>query len=138
MLESLKPLYHRGSQLGEQLVADGLITPEQLDEACKRQTQQKKRLGETLIQMGCVAPDGLWENICPPPRNVSSSNSPIFLSPPNSCSRLPNPAPANSKPSPFKDRGTDVMVAMADPLNLGAIDEIAAIFNRRSHAGSGF
>ena len=54
MLESLKPFYNRSSLLGEQLVMDGLLTQEQLQEALVRQAQTKKRLGETILQMGAV------------------------------------------------------------------------------------
>src|SRR5262249_42153242 len=54
MLESLKPFYNRSSLLGEQLVMDGLLTQEQLQEALVRQAQSKKRLGETILQMGAV------------------------------------------------------------------------------------
>lgn len=130
MLESLKPLYHRGSQLGEQLVADGLITPEQLDEACKRQTQQKKRLGETLLQMGCVAPPVLGKYLSAATKCefVELADFPIA---PELVQQITESRARKLQALPIKDRGTDVMVAMADPLNLGAIDEISAIFNRR-------
>src|SRR5581483_9839308 len=59
MIESLKPLYNRSSHLGEQLINDGLISQEQLNTALVRQTQTKKRLGETLLQLGYIAPKTL-------------------------------------------------------------------------------
>lgn len=130
MLESLKPLYHRGSQLGEQLVADGLITPEQLDEACKRQTQQKKRLGETLLQMGCVAPNVLGKYLAAATKCefVELADFPIT---PEIAHLITEARARKLQAMPIRDRGTDVMIAMVDPLNLGAIDELTALLNRR-------
>jgi type IV pilus assembly protein PilB len=130
MLESLKPLYHRGSQLGEQLVADGLITPEQLDEACRTQAQQKKRFGETLLQMGAVPPALLGKYLAAATKCefVELADFPIAS---DIAHQITESRARKLQALPIRDRGTDVMVAMTDPLNLNAVDEIALLLNRR-------
>lgn len=130
MLESLKPFYNRSSHLGEQLVADGLITQEQLDEARARQTQHKKRLGETLIQMGYVSPSVLGRYLTAATRCqfVELADYPIE---PEISQQVTEHRARRLRALPLRDRGEDVLVAMSDPLDLAAIDEIQALLNRR-------
>ncbi|MEK6797335.1 MAG: ATPase, T2SS/T4P/T4SS family [Planctomycetota bacterium] len=46
-------------RLGDQLVRDGLITPEQLAEALARQKQAGVRIGAALVQIGAITADAL-------------------------------------------------------------------------------
>ncbi len=129
MLESLKPFYNRSSHLGEQLVADGLLTTEQLQEARARQTQTRQRLGETLLQMGCVAAPvlGRYIEAATKCRFVELSDWPIEAD----AARLAGePRARRLHALPIADRGEDIIVAMSDPLDLGAIDELSALLNR--------
>ena len=129
MLESLKPFYNRSSHLGEQLVADGLLTAEQLQEARTRQTQTRQRLGETLLQMGCVpAPVlGRYVEAATKCQFVELADWPIEVE----AARLAGEHRARRLHAlPIADRGDDIVVAMSDPLDLGAIDELAALLNR--------
>ncbi len=130
MIESLKPLYNRSSHLGEQLVNDGLISQEQLQAALVRQTQTKKRLGETLLQMGCVPAKtlGRYLEAVTKCQFVELTDWPIDL---EVAQRVPEMRARRLQALPIKDRGNDVLVAMSDPLNLGVVDEIAALLNRR-------
>jgi len=52
--EQLGPL--AGPPLGELLVARGLITPEQLEQALADQSETKRPLGEILIRLGFLSP----------------------------------------------------------------------------------
>jgi len=47
------------NRLGEQLVADGVITPDQLAEALTKQQTTGQRLGASLLDMGAVSPSSL-------------------------------------------------------------------------------
>ena len=130
MLESLKPFYNRSSHLGEQLIADGLLTAEQLQEARTRQAQTRQRLGETLLQMGCVpAPVlGRYVEAATKCQFVELGDWPIEAD----AARLAGePRARRLHALPIADRGDDVVVAMSDPLDLGAVDELAALLNRR-------
>lgn len=130
MLESLKPFYNRSSHLGEQLVADGLITQEQLEEARARQTQHKKRLGETLLQMGYVTPTVLGRYLEAATRCqfVELTDYPIETEIAHS---ITEKRARQLRALPIRDRSDDVLVAMSDPLDLAATDELQAILNRR-------
>src|SRR5580698_3333618 len=48
-------------QLGDILVAQGLVTPEDLAEALERQRQEGGRLGENLVQLGKLSSEDLDE-----------------------------------------------------------------------------
>ena len=129
MLESLKPFYNRSSHLGEQLVADGLLTVDQLQEARTRQAQTRQRLGETLLQMGCVTAPilGRYVEAATKCQFVELGDWPIEAD----AARLAGePRARRLHALPIADRGDDVVVAMSDPLDLGAIDELAALLNR--------
>ena len=130
MLESLKPTFYRTSHLGEQLVTDGLLTLEQLQDARTRQAQSNKRLGETLLQMGLVGPKVLGRYLEAATRCqfVELTDFPIDQEIARAISEL---RARKLQALPIKDRGSDLLVAMSDPLNLSAVDELAAITNRR-------
>lgn len=46
-------------RLGEMLVGNGIITPDQLEDALDRQRQDGGALGLILIKNGCITPDQL-------------------------------------------------------------------------------
>ncbi|MCS6776532.1 MAG: GspE/PulE family protein [Chloroherpetonaceae bacterium] len=130
MLESLKPFYHRSSHLGEQLVADGHITQEQLEEALARQVQHRKRLGETLLQMGYISPAVLGRYLEAATRCqfLELADYPIDF---EVAQQINEQRARRLRALPVRDRGEDVLVAMSDPLDLAAIDELQALLNRR-------
>jgi type IV pilus assembly protein PilB len=130
MIESLKPLYNRSSHLGEQLINDGLISQEQLNTALVRQTQTKKRLGETLLQLGYIAPKtlGRYLEAATKCQFIELADWPIDM---DVAQRITELRARRLQALPIKDRGGDILVAMSDPLNLGVIDEMAALLNRR-------
>ena len=45
--------------LGDKLLAEGLITHQQLEKALEEQKRIKEKLGETLIKLGYITQDGL-------------------------------------------------------------------------------
>ena len=45
--------------LGDKLLTEGLITPQQLDKALEEQKKIKEKLGETLIKLGYISHDDL-------------------------------------------------------------------------------
>lgn len=130
MIESLKPFYSRRTNLGEQLVMDGLITQQQLDEALQLKALSNKRLGETLLQMGFVSGRvlGTYLEAATKCQFVELADYPLDL---QFCRKVSENWARRHQALPIKDRGEDVLVAMADPLNLAVVDELAAIFNRR-------
>ena len=130
MLESLKPFYNRSSHLGEQLVADGLLTQEQLQEARAQKAHNKQRLGETLLQMGCVSAAvlGRYLESATKCQFIELADWPVDVE----VARLVGESRSRRlKALAIQDREDDILVAMSDPLDLGTIDELAALLNRR-------
>jgi type IV pilus assembly protein PilB len=130
MLESLTQTPTRPGRLGEQLVRAGLVTREQIEEARVRQAQSKKRLGETLLQMGYVSAPILGRILETAIRcqYVDLQEWPIEAA----CAhKVTEQRARRLMAMPIKDRGNDVLVAMADPLNLGASDELASLLGKR-------
>jgi type IV pilus assembly protein PilB len=132
MIESLKPIYNRSSHLGEQLVNDGLITQETLHQALVRQktTTPHKFLGEILLQMGAVPAKTLGRYLEGATKCsfVELGDTPID---PMISQKVTELRARRLAALPFKDRGNDVLVAMSDPLNLGTVDELAALLGRK-------
>ena len=116
--------------LGQQLVRAGLVTPEQIEEACARQSQSKKRMGETLLQMGYISAPVLGRFLEAALRcqYVDLHDWPIE---PNCAHKVTEQRARRLMAVPLKDRGNDVLVAMSDPLNLSAIDELAGLLGKR-------
>jgi type IV pilus assembly protein PilB len=130
MLERLTQPPTRPTLLGQQLVHAGLVTPEQIEEACTRQTQSKKRIGETLLQMGYISAPvlGRFLEVAIRCQYVDLHDWPIE---PANAHKVNEQRARRLMAVPLKDRGNDVLVAMSDPLNLSAIDELAALLGKR-------
>ena len=52
-------------RLGEQLVSEGLITPEQLADALSRQTSSGQRIGTALVNLGALSNNALVDALAP-------------------------------------------------------------------------
>jgi len=110
-------------KLGELVLERGLITPEQLDEALSRQTATGKRLGETLVESGLVSEvemiDLISERLSIPKVALGS-----MVIDPGVIHRIPVEMARRYKVIPIFAIGNTLTIAMADPLNFVAIDEI--------------
>ncbi|HEV7426559.1 MAG TPA: type IV-A pilus assembly ATPase PilB [Thermoanaerobaculia bacterium] len=110
-------------RLGELLTKASLITPDQLKEALKLQKETGGKLGETLIKLGFVAEEDITECLSQqfgvPSINLAHfeiDSSVIKLIPPD-VARKYNILPVNKT-------GATVTIAMADPTNVFAMDDI--------------
>ncbi|MHC4407241.1 MAG: GspE/PulE/PilB domain-containing protein, partial [Planctomycetota bacterium] len=127
-------------RLGDQLLTAGVVTPQQLEEALRRQGDMGLKLGEALIELGFVAEEEILPYIehrlnVPAVRLRDGVVDPLVV-------RLipQNRAEALCALALFRVRNT-LCVAMAEPLNLQQVDEIerttslrvrAVFANRRS------
>ena len=118
-------------RLGELLVNSGVITAEQLQQALDNPNRQGKKLGEFLVDEGIVSEDDLAKALS---RQLDLDM--IDLQSVNVDKEVLNLVPVNvlkkNKIFPFayKENNFNVlMVAMADPLDYNAIDDINIITN---------
>lgn len=54
---------NRRGQLGEILVRNGVISPEQLEHAIKAKMASNKRLGDVLVELGYVTPEQIIQHV---------------------------------------------------------------------------
>lgn len=111
-------------KLGEMLISSGMITEEQLEEALRAQKRSKKRIGKILVEKGYLTERQLAEVLSRQLRiplvslaRYRPMGEALRLIPKNVATRL------ELLPLAVVDKN-HLMIAMADPLNVLAIDEV--------------
>ena len=110
-------------RLGEILVDAGLITQEQCDEALILAKETNKVLGETLLNMGYIDERGLYKGLEYLFHVPYVDLSTISIDKEASMSISEALAKKHSV-IPIKREGNVLTVAMADPLNFYAYDDV--------------
>lgn len=113
-------------KIGELLIREKLLSQEQLEEALKCQVIFGGRLGTNLIEMGLLEEEDIA-------RVLSNKLGVPFLDPPNRLMNIPPDVIAlvsgevveKYQVVPLRKEGRRLTVAMIDPSDLKAIDEIA-------------
>ncbi len=111
-------------RLGEVLIANGLLTQEQLKEAIARQKQTGKRLGSILVEMRVVTERDITE-VLSKQLNVPFIDLSNYLVDPAIAKLIPEHIAERHQLIPINKVGNKLTVAMVDPLNILAIDDIA-------------
>ncbi len=117
-------------KLGDLLVKSGEITRAQLDEALKLQEGSGERLGQILQKHGFITERQLIDTLMNQlgVEYVDLNSYPIS---PEMAQLLPKNTAKKHMVVPIRANRTDVQLAMADPLNFVAIEEVRAITKRR-------
>jgi type IV pilus assembly protein PilB len=108
--------------LGEMLIDEGLITAEQLNKAIVQQKQSGLRLGQLLIRMGLVTEEGIIATLGDQ-AGIPYVNLDNYIIDPKVISLIPESLARSSLIIPLFKIGSTLTIAMADPLNVKAIDE---------------
>src|SRR5258705_5383004 len=110
-------------RIGDRLISAGIISSDQLDFALKDQKRTGKRLGTILRQLNLITEDDLAKILAEaagvelvPVRNLSIDPEVVNV--------LPETLARKFKVFPIAVENSSVTVAMADPLDVGAIDRI--------------
>jgi hypothetical protein len=112
-------------KLGEMLVQEGLITSAQLEEALKYQVIFGGKLGTNLIEMGMVEEASLAK-VLSRKLGVPWAGEPELMNIPLEIIKLiPRDMAAKYKAIPLRLENRRLILVMADPTDLKAIDEIA-------------
>ena len=115
-----------GERIGEMLIREGLITREQLERALQESKQNGARVGYNLVRLGCIPEVELARMLARQYRMpaVDLSNFEVDAR----IARLIPPELATKHlVLPLKREGRTLTVAMADPANLGVIDDLKFI-----------
>lgn len=110
-------------KLGDILIERGFITPSQLEEALKQQPATGMRLGDLLVDLGALTEIQLLEAISDRLAIPRVSLGSMVIDP-NVIGRVPVDLARRYTLIPVFAIGNTLTLAMADPLNIIAIDEI--------------
>ncbi|MDQ6888623.1 MAG: Flp pilus assembly complex ATPase component TadA [Gemmatimonadota bacterium] len=120
------PVASAGERIGELLVREGLITREQLDKALQEQRQSGTRIGYNLVKLGFIPEVELTRMLARKFRMpaVDLSN---FEVDPRIAKLIPAELATRHLVLPLKREGRTLTVAMADPTDLGVVDDLKFI-----------
>ena len=116
-------------RLGDVLVAQKLLTPEQLRVALEEQTRRGRRLGRVLVELGFLKDEQVAQALA---RQLNlrfvdltqhNFNLKVVL-------KLPETAARRFRAIALEERGAAMLVGMADPTDLFAFDELTRILKR--------
>ena len=110
-------------RLGELLVNNGLITPKQLDEALQEQKISGNKLGSSLVKLGIISEKNLVSFLSRHYGVPAIDLNEIQIDP-EAMKMIPADVIFKYQAIPIKRIGSTLRVAMSDPSNILAIDDI--------------
>ena len=116
-------------RLGEVLVQQGLISREQLQQTLELQQQTGKKLGDLLVESGSITND-LFATIAARKLHVPFVNLKTFSFRTDLVMLLPELVARRLHALALDDKEGTLQVALTDPLNLAAINELTALLKR--------
>jgi len=116
----------RRKRFGEMLVEYGLVEPEKLEEALEIQGKTGEKLGKILKDMGAVSKQELIE-ILGIQLGIPHINLQRHIIDPEAVKSIPESLARRLKAVPVKKEGDQLVVAMSNPLDIFAIDDIRLI-----------
>ena len=111
------------AKLGEILVRENLITPQQLREALDHQREHGSRLGLNLVKLGMVS-DDMITAVLSRQYGVPSVNLDLFDVDESVIRLIPYEVAQKYSVLPLSKVGATLTLAMADPTNVFAMDDI--------------
>jgi type IV pilus assembly protein PilB len=121
----------RRRRLGEILVAKGLLTNEQVNEALARNEDRTRRIGEILMAAGLISEQALAQSLAEQ-RGLRYIDLDDFRINPKFFEKMPVELMQRYQFVPIEDSEDNVLVvAMPDPNNIPAIDELEMILARQ-------
>ena len=116
-------------RLGEILLQQGLLTEAQLQQALDDQRKSGRKLGRVFVEKGFVSEDQISTALARQ-LQVPFVNLRHFSLKPEIAMRLPETQARRFRAIVLEDAGSHYRVAMADPTDLFAYDEIARVLKR--------
>ncbi|MES2177635.1 MAG: ATPase, T2SS/T4P/T4SS family [Gemmatimonadota bacterium] len=113
-------------RLGDLLVREGLITREQLEKALQEQRQSGTRVGYNLVKLGFIPETELTKMLARQYKMPAVDLSKFEVDP-RIAKLIPGDLAIKHLVLPLKRDGRTLTVAMADPTNLGVLDDLKFI-----------
>lgn len=115
-------------KIGELLLKFNFVTEEQLQEAIKEQKKTNKKLGEQLVDMGYVNEDDLIQ-VLEFQLGIPHAELSKYVLNPHLSQYIPENLARQYDVVPLEQKGNKLRVAMADPSDIIAIDDIEMTSN---------
>ncbi|MBI2218286.1 MAG: Flp pilus assembly complex ATPase component TadA [Candidatus Rokubacteria bacterium] len=112
-----------GRRLGDLLLAEGIVTPEQLGQAVAEQVRSDDKLGAVLVRLGLLTEEQLLQFLSRQYR-VPLVEIPDQI-PPDLLKLVPAAIARKYDVIPVSRAAASLTLAMADPTNLSALDEVS-------------
>lgn len=116
-------------RLGDVLVQQRLISQEQLQQTLDLQRTTGKKMGRLLIETGIITEELLANGLARQLR-IPFVNLKTFPFRPDVVKLLPESAARRFKALVLEDKGDTLLIALGDPLDLFAFDELSRILKR--------
>jgi len=110
-------------RLGDLLVKEKVITPEQLEQALKVQKDSGSRLGSVLVKLGFLSDEDVT-NFLSRQYGVPAINLSYFEIDPSVVKLIPQETAKRYQILPLSRVGASLTIAMVDPTNVFAMDDI--------------
>jgi type IV pilus assembly protein PilB len=117
-------VHREKKRLGDILIQAGMITSDQLTVAIEAQKKTKERLGKSLIRLGFITEENLIKTLAHQLK-INYVNLKEEKIDPVLASLVPDKVARRHLVVPLTQMGRVLMVAMADPLNIFALDDLA-------------
>src|SRR5687768_11492365 len=122
----MPPVKSFGERIADALVEDGLLTQKQVEELLEQQKKQGTRLLKLVVEKNYISEVDMVVSmgrvLNTPPINLSRINIPMELA-----SLIPKEVAHNHKVIPISRLENRLFLAMADPLNVLALDDVKRI-----------
>src|SRR5882672_8055793 len=122
----MPPVKSFGERIADVLVEDGLLTPKQVDELLEQQKKGGTRLLKLILEKAYVSEQDMAVSmgrvLNTPPINLSRITIPLDIA-----ELLPSELARTHKVVPVSRLENKLFIAMADPLNVLAIDDVRRI-----------
>ncbi|MGZ5296686.1 MAG: GspE/PulE family protein [Actinomycetota bacterium] len=119
----------KAKQLGQILIEQGLITSAQLEQALEEHRKTPKSLGRVLIDLGLIKEADLVRALAEQV-GLEYVDLAEYHIDPSSTMLLPDALARRYRAIPIGERDGKLLVAMSDPANVYALDDIRTITNR--------
>src|SRR5437867_2088205 len=113
-------------RIGDLLIREGLITKEQLDKALQEQKQNGTRVGYNLVKLGFIPETELTKMLARQFKMPAVDLS-KFTVDPKIAKLIPGEMALKNLVLPLKREGRILTVAMADPTNMGVLEDLKFI-----------
>jgi type II secretory ATPase GspE/PulE/Tfp pilus assembly ATPase PilB-like protein len=134
-MNKILPLRHAANKdknlrLGERLLRNGAVSQDQMQIALHEQRRSKERLGLILVKLGFLSDETLANTLAAHTGRDLVDLKTIDIDP-EAMSRVPRQVAERCRVVPVSFNGEILHLAVADPLDIGSMDEVRRYFPRQ-------